>query len=205
MYRFSATLLNQFNTFLNPSPYLELDLFDMFSIINRVPELDPDKLFSMEQGKAFHECITKAELKDNVFVCGVYQFSSKLIDDIRKYIDIAHCISEQYLELQLSDKYKIYGYADHICRDKIYEIKTTRKYEFPRYLDAIQHNVYMLASGIENTEYVITDFKEYYIETYKLNKDFHTNKVLNLCQELEHFIETYKSEIDFEKSKILNI
>jgi hypothetical protein len=60
----------------------------------------------------------------------------------------------------------VYGIADVIRRDTIFDIKRVNQYDLGKYEESIQHLIYMYAAGIPNFEYVISDGHEVYIETY---------------------------------------
>jgi hypothetical protein len=60
----------------------------------------------------------------------------------------------------------VYGIADVIRRNTIFDIKRVHKYDLGKYEGGIQHLIYMYAAGIPNFEYVISDGQEVYMETY---------------------------------------
>jgi hypothetical protein len=60
----------------------------------------------------------------------------------------------------------LYGIADVIRRNTIFDIKRVFKYEVGKYEWSIQHLIYMYATGIENFDYVISDGGAVYTETY---------------------------------------
>jgi hypothetical protein len=59
-----------------------------------------------------------------------------------------------------------YGIADVIRRNTIFDIKRVNKYDLGKYEGSIQHLIYMYATDIPNFEYVISDGKEVYMESY---------------------------------------
>ena len=60
----------------------------------------------------------------------------------------------------------MYGIADVIRRNTIFDIKRVNYYDIGKYEGSIQHLIYMYATGIPNFEYVISDGQEVYVETY---------------------------------------
>jgi hypothetical protein len=60
----------------------------------------------------------------------------------------------------------VYGIADVIKRNTIYDIKRVSQYDLGKYEGSIQHLIYMYAAEIPNFEYVISDGREVYVETY---------------------------------------
>jgi hypothetical protein len=60
----------------------------------------------------------------------------------------------------------LYGIADVIRRNTIFDIKRVNQYDTGKYEGSIQHLIYMYATGIPNFDYVISDGQEVYVETY---------------------------------------
>jgi hypothetical protein len=60
----------------------------------------------------------------------------------------------------------LYGIADVVRRNAIFDIKRAFKYDIGNYEGSIQHLIYMYATGIPNFEYVISDGQEVYVEAY---------------------------------------
>jgi len=61
------------------------------------------------------------------------------------------------------------GYIDFLNRGTVYDVKTTGKYEFPKFLHKNQHLMYLAAlrqQKIDTFKYLVTDFKDCFIETY---------------------------------------
>jgi hypothetical protein len=60
----------------------------------------------------------------------------------------------------------VYGTADVIKRDTIYDIKRVNQYELGKYEGSIQHLIYMYATDIPNFDYLISDGHSVYVEAY---------------------------------------
>jgi hypothetical protein len=60
----------------------------------------------------------------------------------------------------------LYGIADVIRRNTIFDIKRVNQYDLGKYETSIQHLIYMYATDIPNFEYVISDGHEVYVEAY---------------------------------------
>lgn len=70
---------------------------------------------------------------------------------------------------QLTDSVVIRGYIDFLLGNTIIDVKTTSKYDCPKYLKNNQHRAYMGAlheKGITRFQYLVTDFKDVFIEEY---------------------------------------
>lgn len=66
----------------------------------------------------------------------------------------------------LGGKYLMYGRADVVKGDTIYDIKRVNKYECPKYSHSIQHLVYMYCSDLPHFKYVVSDGSNVYVEDY---------------------------------------
>lgn len=72
---------------------------------------------------------------------------------------------QEKLQKQQGD-YLLYGRADVIKGDTIFDIKRVNNYEVGRYFPSIQHLVYMECTGIEKFRYLISDGSSVYEEYY---------------------------------------
>lgn len=64
-------------------------------------------------------------------------------------------------------EYLLYGRADVIKRDRIYDIKyTTSEYERGKFLHSIQHWVYMVCFGLLHCDYLVSDGEDVWVESY---------------------------------------
>jgi hypothetical protein len=126
-YRFSATLLDSFNYYLmNENKSID----DFLKTINReIVETE-----AMKRGKEFQKAINEPNTEHN--------FDIQLIHKIRE--EVAGSYKEEYLEKFIkinNTDILIYGYSDYIRYNKIFELKTTSNYIFPKYLNAYQWKV----------------------------------------------------------------
>lgn len=63
----------------------------------------------------------------------------------------------------------LYGLADVIKRDHIYDVKFTKKYEIGKYQNSIQHLSYMFCSNIPHFAYLPSDGQSVWREDYSLS------------------------------------
>jgi hypothetical protein len=78
-------------------------------------------------------------------------------------------IRQLHVKTRILPNVILHGYIDFLNRGTVYDVKTTNKYEFPKYLHRNQHLAYLAAlrpQGIDTFKYLITDFKDCFIETY---------------------------------------
>jgi uncharacterized protein Usg len=94
----------------------------------------------------------------------------------------------------------IYGYVDGVGEQVAFDLKSTSYYEAGRFASNHQ-NLYLLGLqklGIEQLDYVITDFKEVYKETYFLNQyDF--SPLYAQIEQFQSFLEENKKFIRDKK------
>lgn len=112
---------------------------------------------------------------------------------------------------------ELYGYADEIVRDKVFDIKTTTRYDFGKFERAWQKEVYpfcLVESGeetnISSFEYTIYVWKggtakspiitaEQYKEEYTYNHEMARVRLRNICERFIEWLEEHRSEITDKK------
>lgn len=121
--------------------------------------------------------------------------------------DYDKCVNQLLVEADIETKYgvvNLYGFIDEMRRDTVYDIKTTSRYEFGKYMHYNQRYVYpycLIESGMMN-EVNFFEFTAYalkggtsrtplitgtrYSEVYNYN---HEEAKLHITQTLERFID----------------
>lgn len=69
---------------------------------------------------------------------------------------------------------KLTGYIDFLTPSGIIDVKTTSEYFVGKYINNMQHHVYledMKILGYKSFHYAVTDWNEFYVETYHYTKD----------------------------------
>lgn len=94
----------------------------------------------------------------------------------------------------------LYGKADNVKRDWIYDIKFTENYDIGKYLENIQHDLYMVCAEIPNFSYLITDGSNFWREDYHLES--YTENHLKTW--LAAMVENIFSDQDFKKAYLEN-
>lgn len=166
---------------------------ELINKINRVPFESE----AADKGTAFNELVDDFGIlkvcftnKDTIKYSG-FEFKTEIINQFKS--EVAGAVPQQRVEATIETDNGIillYGYADEILGDTCIDIKTTGKYEFPKYLHNWQHIVYpycLNQMGIEcnNFSYLITDFNNVFKEDYK----YQESKVINrLKAELNDFV-----------------
>jgi hypothetical protein len=143
-YLITPTLLNSFNYFLKSESETALADFE------RVIKKESLKSANMEAGNIWENQ-----------VCSKMEHTNPLITEIQN--KVKNCDYQVSLQKNIKVGNKsilLYGKADCISYDVIYDIKTTSgEYEVGKYLDSMQHRLYMLCSGMKKFEYLITKIK----------------------------------------------
>ena len=125
------------------------------------------------------------------------EFDIKIVDEI--VCKLKGATIQAYSEAIISTDYGdvlLYGYQDYLIRDKIIDLKTTSRYDFPKYYNAFQHKCYlytMRESGnyINLFDYIITDFRHVFIESY----NWHDNMIGEMKAQLSRFLGFVESNI----------
>ena len=220
MYKFYATLLDTFHYY--QSNEKETALEDFLASVNRTS----GRSEAASKGTAFNELIDKilsdplqlARLNSYTATNLAYDYTDKegfktqmiFPTEIVKYFVeyFKGSVPQMFVEAPLQTglgNVLLYGYMDEIRRDWAFDIKTTKQYLFPKFIDKFQHLVYPfclhhMCIKVTNFKYVITDFKEVFEEDYIYSPQRDTNRLISACNELIEFIE--RPEI---KSRITNL
>jgi len=177
LYRLYPTLLNSFSLYQSQARdsfgKIIVDDIEMIERINRVRK--PTNK-AQQKGMDFERAVILGE-NEELFAEGIIDQARQLLPEKYK--------TQFYLEARYKNA-QIYGYVDGVGDHIAFDLKSTSYYEPGRFLKNHQ-NLYLLGLqkyGIERLDYVITDFKQLYVETYDLNHyDFNP-----LYEQIEAFI-----------------
>jgi hypothetical protein len=191
IYRLYPTLLNSFSLFLNQTRdangKIIVDEIEMIERINRVKKPTTK---AQQKGVDFERAVTLGE-NEELFAEGIIDKARNLIPDKYK--------TQFYVESRYKNA-QIYGYVDGVGEHVAFDLKSTSFYEPGRFLKNHQ-NLYLLGLqkfGIEQLDYVITDFTDVYVETYHLtNMDF--NPLYEQIEKFTAFLEENKRFIRDKK------
>lgn len=162
IYRLYPTLLNSFHLYLqqrrDAAGKIIVDEIEMIERINRVKKKTTK---AQQKGLDFERAVTLGEHED--------LFAAGIIDKARELIP-AKYKTQFYVESRYKNA-QIYGYVDGVGEKVAFDLKSTSYYEPGRF--ALNHqNLYLLGLqkyGIEQLDYVITDFQNVYVESYTLS------------------------------------
>lgn len=160
-----------------------IDEQELLDRINRVPVPQTEAQF---RGVSFEDAVIKG--------IGEETFDAEILSKVRSYLPRPMLKTQVYCEYQLNDSL-IYGYVDVIGKMLAVDIKTTGNYR-PGYFAKSHQNFYLpalRAKGIRSLRYVITDFKDVYLEEYDQMADltYQEEQIARFCE----FLETYRDRI----------
>ena len=135
----------------------------------------------------------------------LWEFPLGLTLKIRDYFKDS--IPQVHVSAPLETKYgtvELYGYIDELLPFKVCDLKTTGKYNAFKFRDHWQHMVYpycLIESGnlINDFEYVVTDFKQIYIEPYSFVPERDIPLLVEHCERLIEFLESNRELITDKK------
>ena len=135
--------------------WMDSDGEEKTAILDTLNKVEIAKTPAMQAGIDFEDNIRK--------VC-----EGAISDDLC-VIEIADIVRGGMWQQRISKELEgdlVYGIADVIKRDTIYDIKRVSQYELGKYESSIQHLIYMFSTDIPNFKYLISDGKEVYEEAY---------------------------------------
>ena len=190
LYRLYPTLLNSYALYLNQSRdangKIIVDEIEMIERINRVKK---PTTAAQKKGVDFERAVTLGEMEE--------LFQEGIIDKARELLP-----TKYKTQFYVESRYKnamIYGYVDGVGEKTAFDLKSTSFYEPGRFTKNHQ-NLYLLGLqkyGIEQLDYVVTDFKDVYVESYPLQSvDFNP-----LYQQIERFISFLEENKKFIRDK----
>lgn len=206
-YRFYATLLDSFQWYLDSNS--DTAFQELIDKLNRVP-------FESEatiRGKAFNDlvdainsCDISPNPDDEFTLFATVYIPTKIAIEVANEVKggISQVRASALLET-VSGTVELYGDIDSVLPAcTLVDIKTTKKYEFPKYLKAWQHILYCYCmkdkTGNDYSfHYLITDFSELYVESYEYNESKSLSELKSICSGLIDFIEEHRDLITDEK------
>jgi len=215
MYKFYATLLDSFQYYLHSENDTAMQEF--IDKINRVPFESE----AADKGTAFNELVDKilsdpekiSKLEKLEMEIIPYEFTNRLGTKYRfefkksvlsEFVSrltgaTAQVHTEAVLHTSRGDVL-LYGYIDEVMAFDVTDIKTTGKYEFPKFLHNWQHRAYpycLSEQGVnpETFTYRITDFNNYFEEVYSFDREKCRAELCLICERLIDFIELNRDKI----------
>lgn len=155
------------NPYGTPEKAVEAELKARQELLDYLWRKPKEQSQAMLDGVAFEKLV--CDIADGVYTEDDAKKSS--FESAQRVAEIIKgAVRQEHLEMKL-DGHIVHGFADFIKGDTIIDTKFSKSYELGKYWKSIQHLVYMHAGGIENFDYIIsngkTEFKESYATTPK--------------------------------------
>lgn len=191
MYHIYPTLLNTYSLFAKKVTDSNGQLFvsfdQMIGSINKEtkPVSDP-----AQKGINFENAVITGK--------GEGAFSEVILEKIREKLPTKY--KTQVFTKFVIRNVEIYGYIDVVGEGRAIDLKTTNTYKSGKYNNNFQ-NLYLIGlrnKGINQLDYLVTDFKEVYVESYNV-RQFNFNPMLDEIEEFTKFLEINKSLITDRK------
>lgn len=215
----------------SPSEVYDLSKKDLIDAINRVPTTSEDA----SKGTAFNELVDSfihKKRSDRVIMRGnkqndtievicdgsTFLFSYSFIEEVSRYF--SDSISQVYTSAEIETSYGVvmlYGYIDELKRNKVYDIKTAKRYQFGQYkkywqqhlypyclvesgmcecVDSFEFTCYQLSGGTSKIP-VITG--RMYPELYVYQHEYSKKLLAEHCERFIEFLEENRDSITDKK------
>ncbi|MFM1914001.1 MAG: hypothetical protein RIR51_1854 [Bacteroidota bacterium] len=190
IYKLYPTLLNSFSLYLNESRDSSGKLIvDEIELIERINKVKKPSTQAQTAGINFEKAVLMGEKED--------LFDEKVIEKARELIP-QKFKTQFYVEARHQNT-QLYGYVDGVGEEIAFDLKSTKSYTPGRFAKNHQ-NLYLLGLqpyGIKQLDYIITDFKEVYTESYHIDTyDFEP-----LFKEIKLFTEFLEENRKFIRDK----
>lgn len=155
----TATLINSWLFYLKSrEEWEEKAKADFLNCLNKV-KTEPTK--AMQKGIDYENLVRLCDEK------GLYIQTDATVNEIVKRIKGGLWQETVSKIIDINGlKVLVYGKADVIKQDTIYDIKRVSNYEIGKYLKSFQHKCYLFCTGLQFFEYLVSDGKSVYIEPY---------------------------------------
>jgi hypothetical protein len=191
MYHIYPTLLNTYSLFnrkiKDEKGVLYVSFEQMIASINREarPVSDPQ-----QTGINFENAVITGK--------GAEAFPDLILEKIRAKMPAKY--KTQVYTKFIVRNVEIYGYIDVLGEGRAIDLKTTNNYKSGKYENNFQ-NLYLLGlrnKGINQLDYLVTDFTDVYVETYHV-RQFNFTPMLDEIETFTKFLELNKSLITDRK------
>lgn len=145
-----------------------------------------------------------------------FYFNTQFCKEASRYFtgSIPQYLCSAILPTQYGDV-ELYGYIDELRRDKVYDIKTTSFYQYGKFANGWQKDVYpycLIESGdcdeiseFEYTVFVLKNLKDQpitgtmYKECYSYNHTSATQRLTQMCERFIEWLEAHRDQIKDKK------
>lgn len=203
-YLITSSLLDSFDWLQNcPKSWQKKAMDDFVSMLRR--EKRPTSP-ECQRGIDFENLVCRSGTRDNNFVTYItklYESKGLFGEKLNRAIEVTYefysrcfCGEQQKKLMKDINEYHLFGYADIVLPNIIYDIKTTSHFKDDEaYLKRSQHRIYSICSGIEEFEYLIADYcgsnfpRDFHSVYTRTNYNDNINVISNRIRNLMKFID----------------
>ncbi len=190
-YRLYPTLIQTFSLFHHEARNANGELYvseqELLNRINRVPQPPTP---AQQRGVSFETALISGR--------GEEQFPAEIIQTMRKQLPMRY--KTQFFVRTAIKDVEFYGMVDVVGGDRAIDIKTTARYQAPKFAHHFQ-NLYLFGLkswNIKQLDYLITDFQNVYTESYHYDSyDF--QPLLDELELFTEFLEQHRKQITDKK------
>lgn len=123
-------------------------------------------------------------------------------------LDIAQIISNGMFQVVLKKNIKccgnnflLYGKADVIKEDTVFDIKYTQNYDIGKFSNSVQHLLYMYCAELNNFEYLVSDGDNFWKEGYYFTNKQIQSRLLEKIYNFYSFLQNNEKYLNIFKDK----
>lgn len=217
-YLITSSLLDSFDWLKNcPKSWQKKAMDDFIGMLRR--EKRPTSP-ECQRGIDFEDLVCRSGLSYNDFVSHItkmYEEKGLNGEKLNKAVEVTSkiynlCISGEQQKKLMKDivvdgkEYHLFGYADIVLPNVIYDIKTTTHFKGDEaYLKRSQHRIYSICTEIEYFDYLVADYngsnapQEFYDVYASTNLDEDIEVISNRIRQLMKFIDLSGLRKDYEE------
>jgi hypothetical protein len=158
-YRIYPTLLNAFLRYERQAAALADEMGAKQELLDRINRVPQPTTVPQQRGIDFESALTTGE--------GEAAFPDHILDRMRRYLPRRYR-TQVFVRAVVRGDIEIYGMVDVLAGNRAIDIKTTARYEPPKF-HLNPQNLYLLGLhrwGVDQLDYLITDFNDVYVESY---------------------------------------
>lgn len=211
-YLITTSLLNSFDYFLNYSEDEARAIYGFDANVRTDVQMRDDFILTLKRERSIpNEAMQKGiDFEDKVrAICKGASYSpcNQIDDPIREIAEIAlDGLWQQTCQKKINVNgiaYLLYGKMDVIKHNWIYDIKfvtKTANYELGKFLNSVQHRIYMFCTGIGNFSYLVSDGKQVWKEEYRAT-DYDESIIKNRIRKFREYL---KNDAELEHLFLTN-
>lgn len=158
-YRIYPTLLNAFLRYERQAAVLADEMGAKQELLDRINRVPQPTTAPQQRGIDFESALVTGE--------GQEVFPETILDRMRRQLPRRYR-TQVYVKAVVRGDIEIYGVVDVLGGNRAIDIKTTARYEPPKF-HLNPQNLYLLGLhrwGVDQLDYLITDFNDVYVESY---------------------------------------